>query len=166
MTRQWVERCAAGQRGDDGAARILRQRQDGQADQDAADCPRRYDAGEPLPHLLTINARDDADHRIGAHGDEGNVGKEQRAEWRTDKVERVGVQHVEERARPQQQTDEVATSREPERGEQDWQSDDEVVGVLGEESWHEQPGLGFGHADGKLRVSAVESGGAEQKARC
>jgi len=52
----------------------------------------------------------------------------------------------EESAWPQQQAHERAAIREPQQGEQDWQSDDKVVDVQGEKAWYEQPGLGFDHA--------------------
>ena len=59
VPRQWIERCATGQRGDHRAARILHQRQDGQADQNGTNGSCRYDATQPQP--FAVNVRDDTD---------------------------------------------------------------------------------------------------------
>lgn len=69
-----------------------------------------------------------ADQGERAKRHQEDVDKDQRGERRTDQVHRVGVQPVEQRARPQQQADQRSAPGQPHRPEQN-RHEDEVCGV-------------------------------------
>jgi hypothetical protein len=52
-----------------------------------------------------VRARDEADDRVGAEHDQEHVAQEQRPERRSDQVQGVGVEDVEQRTGPQQQAE-------------------------------------------------------------
>ena len=45
----------------------------------------------------------------------------------------IVVQHIKERTRPKKQSDQLAPPREPDRSEQDWQSNDQIDHIVGDE---------------------------------
>jgi hypothetical protein len=86
-----------------------------------------------LAYRFTIDARNNADHRTRAQREEDEVRKEKHAERHAEDVRDVDVQYIEECARPAEQAYEFTPSREPRRAKQDWQSDEEIGHVGGDE---------------------------------
>ena len=107
--------------------------QDGETGKDAPGGSCRHDTGKPLLYRLTIDTRNDADHRTHTQRKEDEVWKEKDAERHTEDVKDVDVQYIKECARPAEQAYEFTPSCEPHRAKQDWQSDNEIDHVVGEE---------------------------------
>jgi len=82
--------------------------QDGETEKDAPGGSCRHDTGKPLAYRFTINARNNADHRICAQWEEDEVRKEKHAERHAEDVRDIDVQHIKERTRPTEQADEFA----------------------------------------------------------
>ena len=94
---------------------------------------RRHSGGELVLYRFPVDACRKAYHRIRAQQDQCEMEQERHIERHAEDVDDVGIKHIEERARPEEQPGELAASREPHRTQQDWQSDAEIDNMIGYE---------------------------------
>ena len=102
-----------------------------QSGQDAPSRSLRHNAGEPLLYRCPVNACDKADERVRAQRDQREIQQEHHIGWHAENVSDIVVKHVEKRARPEEQADELAAPRQPHRAEQDWQPMKRLTTSLG-----------------------------------
>ena len=103
-----------------------------------------------------MHASDKVDDRERAERDESHVPQEKRTKRRADEIDRVGVEHVIEHARPQQQAHERSSAGEPQGSEQEGQSDGKIERVVGREARHEHAGRGGGDAERWCTIGNVQ----------